>query len=163
MKNKFEDNVASKTPKTRVSREPALPWKVDETEMAQVASTEEDYKSTVKGLPPFRTRAIFLVLLLVSVFGAILYYSSIMALDNEEARSRIQRKDKAISSMRAELNKIAMENTSLNESVTRFKARVDLYTSVIESLTKKMDEPQAGTKEAVEEPRQKSSWGFFGN
>lgn len=149
MKTKFESNVASELPKTKASQEPGLPWKVDSSELEKIASAQNTYKAMLTGEPPMKTRAIFLIMLVITVFGATLYYISAVALENENTRESIQKKEAAIVAMKADVEKIKSEKNALNENINQLDRKVrdlsaqkELFTTVIESLTKKADEPQ---------------------
>ena len=166
MKTKFESNVASELPKTKASQEPGLPWKVDSSELEKMASVKNAYKATLTGEPPLKTRAIFLIMLVIAVFGATLYYISVIALENENTRESIQKKEVAISAMKTDVEKIRNEKTALSENVAQLDRKVrdlnaqkELFATVIESLTKKADEPQAPEAEAVAPPPQAAQKG----
>ena len=54
MKKKFESNVATEIPKTKL-HEPSLPWKLSEDEVGQIGPKEGDYRAVIAGTPPLRT------------------------------------------------------------------------------------------------------------
>jgi septal ring factor EnvC (AmiA/AmiB activator) len=146
MKTKFETNVASQLPKTK-THEPGLPWKVTNEDLEHVVAKEDDYKAAVTGTPPLKTRAIFLVLLIVAVFAATLYFVSLIAIENEKARENLQRKETAVVSLQASLEKVKNEKDMLNGNLAQLEKRVnelnaqkEIFTTVIESLTKRGEE-----------------------
>lgn len=151
MKTKFETNVASDIPKTKISQEPELPWKVTEEDLEKVSPEDSEYRQALTGEPPLMTRAIFLVLLLVTIFGAALYFVSIAVVESANVETAVQQKEAAVFTLKTNLEKIKMENNGLAEGLIQMEKRVhdlstqkELFTAVIESLTKKGDEALPG-------------------
>ena len=150
MKTKFETNVAQEMPKTRQSQEPGLPWKLDPEDLEKSSSGNEVYKSAASVTPPLKTRPIFLILLLATIFVAVMYFVSLIVADNEFTRSDIQKKELTMSSLQTSLEKINTQKNALNANLGQLEKRVndlnaqkELFATVIESLTKKTDDPQA--------------------
>lgn len=146
MKTRFEANVASEVPKTKASQEPDLPWKVRDEDLDEVVASEAEYNKAVTGTSPFKTRAVFIIALLVTIFGAVVYYSSMVVVDKEEAKGLYVAKEKTVTTLRSELEKISSQNEALNKSISDFEEHVkelnsqkELFTAVIESLTKKAE------------------------
>ena len=141
MTTKFDDNVAREMPKTKDSAEPGLPWKLSSEEIDRIEATDQAHKTTITNAPPLHVRAIFVVLLVVAIFVTILNSVVNMAIDNSDMQVGM-----------AKLEKVAREKTALSENAAKLEKRVndlsaqkELYTAVIETLTKKTDEPQAGS------------------
>jgi len=148
MKTKFESNVASELPKTRVAQEPGLPWKVDPSELTDLKSIEDEFKSATTGAPPLKARASFLAALLVAVFFTTLYFVSAAVTESRKAINSARQKEAAVFGLRADLEKIADEKKTLSENARQLEKQVrdlsaqkELFTTVIESLSKKSDEP----------------------
>jgi len=148
MKSKFESNVASELPKTRLSQEPGLPWKVDPSELSQLKTLEDDFKAATTGVPPLSARAGFLSALLVAVFFTTLYFVSAAVTESRKAQDAARQKDAAVFGLRADLEKIANEKKALSDSAMQLEKQVrdlsaqkELFATVIESLSKKSDEP----------------------
>ncbi|MCX5686215.1 MAG: hypothetical protein NTW09_01945 [Candidatus Omnitrophica bacterium] len=148
MKKKFESNVAAEIPKTKL-HEPELPWKITADDLAQATPKSDDYRSAVAGTPPFKTRAIFLILLVAALF----LFTSIVVLnavvENDLARRDMLKKEKELALIKTDLEKLAGEkealtknSASLEKKVSDLAAQKELFTSVIESLTKKSDEAE---------------------
>lgn len=149
MKTKFEDNVASHIPNVKDSQEPELPWKVTDEEMAKVESMDEEYRSAITSSPPLQVRPIFLILLVTVIFVVIVNTVINIAIENSEIQTDILRKERQVLTLRGELDKTATEKNVLKLDATKLEKRVsdlnaqkELYTAVIESLTKKTDENQ---------------------
>ena len=149
MKTKFEENVASEIPKTRAAGEPELPWKVTDEDLTAVGTVDEDYKAAVAGAPPLQARAIFIILLVVSIFVVVLNMVINIAIDNSEMQLLALKKERQVSTMKGKLQKTEGEKAALNgnavvleKKVSDLNAQKELYTAVIETLTKKTDEPQ---------------------
>lgn len=149
MKTKFEENVASEIPKTRPEGEPGLPWKVTEEEMNKVGAADDDYKEVVTGAPPLHARAIFVILLVVSIFVVVLNTVITIAIDNSEMQLAALRKAQQVSTLKGQLQKSASEKAAVSDNASKLEKKVsdlnaqkELYTAVIETLTKKTDEPQ---------------------
>ena len=153
MKKKFESNVAAEIPKTKL-HEPELPWKITTDDLAQAASKGGDYKSAIAGTPPFRTRAVFLILLV----GAIFLFTSMMVVnavvENEKIRQGMLKKENELALVKNDLQKLTGEkeslakgSASLEKKVSDLAAQKELFTSVIESLTKKSDDTEVEKKE----------------
>lgn len=149
MKTKFEETVASEIPKTRPEGEPELPWKVTDEEMSKVEAVDEEYKEVVTGAPPLHARAIFVILLFVSIFVVVMNTVIGIAIDNSEMQLAAFRKAQQVSTLKGQLQKSASEKTAVSDNASRLEKKVsdlnaqkELYTAVIETLTKKTDEPQ---------------------
>lgn len=148
MKKKFEANVATEIPKTKL-HEPALPWKLSEDEVGQIGSKDSDYKAVIAGTPPLRTRGIFLILLVVTIFGITTYMISNAVVENEHMRSNVVKKDGELSLMHANLEKVAADRDAVNKNLTQLEKKLNdlaaqkqLFATVIESLTKKGEEAE---------------------
>lgn len=149
MKRKFETNVAEEMPKTR-AREPELPWRLKREDFEQIGLEEREYASSI-GAPPLRTRAIFLILLVLAIFTAIFYMVINTMIENGNIRRGVLRKEQEVSSLRADLSKVTGEKKALSETSAQLEKKVgdlaaqkELFTSVIETLTKKGDEADVG-------------------
>ena len=146
MKKKFEDNVASQIPRTK-SEEPALPWKIDESDLAKIDSENRDYKDLADGQAPLKTRPVFLVLLVIAIFAAALFMIASITIENGRVRLSISEKEKEAAVLQVDLDKAAAEKMALEKSASQLEKRVgdlsaqkELFTAVLESLTKKADE-----------------------
>jgi septal ring factor EnvC (AmiA/AmiB activator) len=154
MKKKFESNVASEIPKTK-THEPELPWKISSDDPAMAGPKNDDLNAAFSGTAPLRTRAIFLILLVATMFlvTSLLIFNS--TTENDMMRQDIQKREKEIYAVKTDLEKLAMEKDNLSVSsaqlekkVTDLTAQKELFTNVIESLTKKSDEIELEKKEA---------------
>lgn len=151
MKTKFDDNVAQDIPKTKEFSEPQLPWKLSSEEMSRLeASGEELEKLAANVVPPLQVRAIFIILLVAAIFVTILNSIINIAIDNSEMQIGISKKERQVAAVTTALDKAAGEKAALSENALKLEKRVndlsaqkELYTAVIETLTKKTDEPQA--------------------
>jgi len=153
MKKKFETNVASEIPKTRL-QEPGLPWKLSSDDLDEIESKDEEYKAVIAGMPPLRTRSIFLIMLVLAIFAATLYVISRAIIENENIRNGMLKREKEIATLQATLEKVTNEKNSLNQTSSQLEKRVsdltaqkELFTTVIESLTKKGDDIENDKKE----------------
>lgn len=152
MKKKFESNVASEIPRTKL-HEPELPWKLNEDDMAQASSRDDDVKSLISGAPPLKTSVPVIVLLVIAIFGITAYLVVSAMTDNERMRSNIARKEGELSLVQMSLVRVAAEkeafskNTAqLEKKVSDLTAQKQLFANIIESLTKKgedIDTPPA--------------------
>ncbi len=152
MKKKFEDNVASQMPKTK-TEEPSLPWKVDESDLAKVDAESQDYKDLVHGAPPLKTRPIFLIILVIAIFAAALFMVASIATENDRIKIGISEKEKEAAILQVDLDKAAVEKAALEHNASQLEKRVgdlsaqkELFTAVLESLTKKADDAPAGAQ-----------------
>lgn len=148
MKTKFDDNVAQNIPVTKNSAEPELPWKLSESEITRIEATDEEHKSAITA-PPLHVRAIFVVFLVLAIFVAILNSIVNFAIDNTEMRANMSKKEKEVASIQTALANAASEKAALNDTAAKLEKRVndlnaqkELYTAVIETLTKKTDDVQ---------------------
>jgi len=149
MKKKFEDNVADQIPKTR-SEEPSLPWKIDDADLEKIDSEQRDYKDLVQGAPPLKTRPVFLVSLVIAIFAAALFMVASMVTENDRMKIGISEKEKEAAVLQVNLDKAAAEKTALEHNASQLEKRVgdlsaqkELFTAVLESLTRKADETPA--------------------
>ncbi len=156
MKERFEANVASDMPKTRL-REPGLPWKLTEDDLGQIAPKDGEIKSVISGTSPLRTRPQFLIMLVVTIFGIGAYLISNAILENENMRGSMAKKESELSLMHisllkasAEKEAIAKSSVQLEKKVSDLTAQKQLFAGVIETLTKKSDDIDAPPVEAVQ-------------
>jgi hypothetical protein len=143
MKGKFEANVASEIPKTK-SREPNLPWKLTEDEVGQIGLKDDDFKAAISGAPPLKTRALFLILLVITIFSITTYLISSAMVENEKMRRNIAKKDSELSLVQLNLMKVVAEKDAVNKNSAQLEKKVSdltaqkqLFAGIIESLTKK--------------------------
>lgn len=169
MKKKFEDNVAVTTLRDKTG-EPSLPWKVDETDLAGIETREGGYEALSAEAAPLKTRPIFLVLLVVTIFFAALYMVAVMAGENEFVKLGISTKEKEVAELQVSIDKVSAEKEALKKSSDQLEKRIgdlssqkELFTAVLESLTKRNDAPEIAVepsgvsvveqkKESIEEP-----------
>jgi len=150
MRKKFETNVAQEMPKTR-RNEPELPWKLKDEDIAKFERGSDEYRSARTGASVLKTRAIFLILLVLVIFTVILYMISNIIVENENIRTGMLKKDIESASLKAEFNRAMNEKAALAQNFTQLEKRVndlsaqkELFTSVIESLTKRPEEEAEG-------------------
>ena len=160
MKKKFETNVAVDIPKTK-SQEPGLPWRLSSEEVEKIESRNEEYKSTAASTPPLKTRAIFLILLILTIFVIAFYMITNTVMGNESIRVNMSKNELAITSLRADMAKIAGEKNMLSEKSSQLEKKIndltaqkELFTSVIETMTKKGEEPDTDKRSALNGPGQ---------
>ncbi len=152
MKQKFETNVASEIPKTKL-HEPELPWKLSEDEVGQIGARDDDFRATISGMPPLKTRAPFLILLVVTIFGITTYLVANAIVENEKIRNNIVKKDSELSLVQMNLIRAVAEKDAVNKNSVQLEKKINdltaqkqLFAGIIESLTKKgeeIDAPQA--------------------
>ena len=146
MKKKFETNVATEIPKTKL-HEPALPWKLTEDEVGQIGSKDDDFRAVISGTPPLKTRAPFLILLVLTIFGITIYLISNAIVENTKIRANMAKKEGELSLVQLNLMKAVAEKEAVNKNSAQLEKKVSdltaqkqLFASVIESLTKKGEE-----------------------
>jgi len=150
MKKKFESNVASEIPRTKL-HEPELPWKITSDDMAKVAEREGELKSDISLTSPLRTRAAFLILLVAAIFitASLLIINAVT--ENDKMRLYIENRQRDITAMKTDIQKLSAEKEDLSKNTAQLEKKVndlaaqkELFTSVIESLTKKSDDAEVG-------------------
>jgi len=148
MKKKFESNVASEIPKTKL-HEPELPWKITDSDLAEATGKNEAYKAVISGTPPLKTRPIFLIMLVLAIFAITALTMTNIATENKRIQDSIASREKELASIKTNLDKIAVEKDALSKSSAQLEKKVsdlaaqkELFTTVIESLTKKSDEAE---------------------
>jgi hypothetical protein len=157
MKKKFEDNVAGSIPRAK-TEEPSLPWKVEEEDLAGIQAREGEYEALSRQEAPLRTRPAFLVTLVIAIFLAALYMVLVTAVENESIKLGISVKEKEAAELQVDLDRIKTEKAAIEKNSEQLEKRVDdlraqkeLFTAVLESLTKKGD-TAAPAEESVKEP-----------
>ena len=147
MKTKFEENVAAEIPKTRDGQEPGLPWQVTDEDMSKAEAGDGEYREAVTGTPPLHVRAVFIILLVISIFVAIVNTVVNIAIENSEIHLKAIREERRAASLREELEKTEGAKIALSENAAELERKVgelsqqkELYTSVIETLTKRPDD-----------------------
>ena len=149
MKKKFESNVATEIPKTKL-HEPELPWKLTEEEVGQIGSKDDDFRAAIAGSSPLKTRAPFLILLVMTIFGITTYLISSAVVENEKMRTSVAKKNSELSLVQMNLMKAVAEKEAVNKNSAQLEKKVSdltaqkqLFASVIESLTKKGEDIDA--------------------
>lgn len=165
MRRKFETNVAQEMPKTRAF-EPELPWKLKNKDLGYIGLAEDEYK---KGASPLRTRGIFLIILVLAIFVVISYLAIIIIAENENIRANMLQKEKEASVVKVELEKTIDEKKSLSENAAQLEKKVndlsaqkELFTSVIETLTKKADDIEIKNSEETAVDKKEKQKDFTG-
>ncbi|MDD5428372.1 MAG: hypothetical protein PHI58_03930 [Candidatus Omnitrophica bacterium] len=155
MKKKFESNVATEIPKTKL-HEPALPWKLTAEDVGEIGAKDDEFASVISGTPPLKTRASFLILLVITIFGITAYLVSNAVVENEKMRKNVATKEGEISLIQMNLVRAAAEKEAINKNAAQLEKKIsdltaqkELFTSVIESLTKKGDDLDATQAQAV--------------
>jgi hypothetical protein len=146
MKKKFETNVAAELPKTR-TREPNLPWKLNDQDLAELGEGSLDHKADIIAAEPLKTRALFPILLVLVIFVAALNMMAGIYIDSENARSASIKRDGELAILKSDLNKAVTEKAEIGESAARLEKKIEdlkdqkeLFTAALESLTRKSDE-----------------------
>ena len=152
MKKKFETNVATELPKTKLN-EPELPWKLNDDDLAQLGQGSGLSNDAAIAAPPLKTRAIFPILLVINVFVIAIIIMLNIYTDSEDAKTAVFKKEAEAASLKASLNKAAGEKKSLSENSARLEKKIEdlkdqkeLFTAALESLTKKSDEAELDKK-----------------
>lgn len=146
MKRKFETNVATELPKTRAS-EPGLPWKLSDEDLDKLNPHEDAVKAAEVASPPLRTRAVFPILLVVTIF-ILLFQAALNAyIENEDMQQSVAVKQVEVAALQAKVEKISGEKEKISENSARLEKRIEdlseqkeLFTAALESLTKRSDE-----------------------
>jgi len=149
MKTKFDDNVAQNIPVTKDVPEPSLPWKISESELARIEAKDQNVKAAVKE-PPLQVRAVFVVLLVVTIFVVIMNGMVNVAVDNNTMQMDVTSKEVQVARIKKALEKADREKADWNENAARLEKKIsdlnaqkELYSAVIETLTKKTDDTLA--------------------
>ena len=152
MKQKFETNVASDIPKTKL-HEPELPWKLNEDEAWTIGSMDDGLRAAISGTPPLKTRVPFLILLVVVIFVITAYLVASAVFENERMRGNIAKKESELSLVQMNLLRAVAEKDNINKNSVQLEKKINdltaqkqLFAGIIESLTKKgedIDMPQA--------------------
>ena len=94
--------------------------------------------------PPLKTRPVFLIILVAVIFILVLYSAAAILTECARIRSDASNKDKEMALLHAGLEKASKEKEKLSKSLAQMeekisdlKAQKELFTSVIETLTKK--------------------------
>ena len=153
MKSKFEDNVASDIPKTRNANEPDLPWQVSADEVAEIGGGDAALKAAINASPPLKVRPVFLILLIVTIFVSTLCVVMDITIENATIQTDIMKKERVAAALKTDLDKTMFEKKVLSDNAVKLEKRVsdlneqkEVYTAVIETLTKKGDEPAPNTE-----------------
>lgn len=156
MKTKFESNVATQIPKTKMAYEPQLPWEISNYNSQQSGSLEDTAQSVVIGKVPLGVRPIFLVMLLVVLFVGTICMFVRTTEENEKVRMDILKKEKIALLLQAGLKKAVKEKDVLKKKAVRLeKDLADLgirnktFITVIENLSRRVEEA------AIDQPRAK--------
>lgn len=161
MKTKFDENVASKIPETRASQEPDLPWRISDEDIAKAESQGEEYRAAVTQAPPLQVRGTLLALMVVTIFFVIVNTVINIYLENTIMQGNVLKQTKKVSMLKTDLEKAAAEKVALNENASKLEKRIndlaaqkELFTAVIETLTKKQDDTVAAPAPAAPEAKE---------
>lgn len=161
MKTKFDENVASKIPETRDSQEPELPWKITDEEMSKAESQTEEYRAAVTQAPPLQIRGTLLAIMVVTIFFVIANTVINIYLKNAIMQENVLKQTKKVSVLKTDLEKVAAEKVALSENTSRLEKRIsdlsaqkELFTAVIETLTKKADDTQVPPNDSASEAKE---------
>ncbi len=105
MKTKFESNVATQIPKTKMAHEPQLPWELSKYDLQESESLEDTTQSVIIGQVPFGIRPAFLITLLVVIFLGTSYVFVGAVKENEKVHMDILKKERVALMLRAGLEK----------------------------------------------------------
>ena len=161
MKTKFDENVASKIPETRDSQEPELPWKITDEEMSKADSQTEEYRAAVTQEAPLQVRGALLILMVVTIFFVIANTVINIYLEKTTMQENVLKQTEKVSVLKTDLEKVASEKVALSENTSRLEKRVsdlsaqkELFTAVIETLTKKADDTQVPSNDSAPEAKE---------
>ncbi len=147
MKTKFESNVATQIPKTRMAREPRLPWEVRKEDLIGSSFLEERSNDLIATKTLLGTRPVFLAMLLVFIFVSTFSIFLYTAQRNESARMEIERKEETQVLLLSSLEKVVDEKQVLKEKAVQLEKEIEdlntqnkTFITVIENLSKKDEE-----------------------
>lgn len=153
MKRKFETNVATELPKTRAG-EPGLPWKLSKEDLDKLGAPDDLAKAADIASPPLLTRAVFPILLVLTIFVLLSQVVLNAYIENDGMRQAAAKKARELAALKADLMQVSGEKSRLaenaarlNENSVRLEKKIEdlgeqkeLFTAALESLTKKSDE-----------------------
>ena len=146
MKRKFESNVAAELPKTRGS-EPNLPWKLSTEDLDKLNPHGEGVKMADISSPPLKTRAIFPILLVLTIFVLLSQVAFDAYIENDNMLQGAAKDQRELAALQVRVTQVSEEKITLNENAVRLEKRIEdlsdqkeLFTAALESLTKKNDE-----------------------
>jgi len=153
MKRKFESNVAAELPKTRDS-EPNLPWKLSAEDLDKLNPHGEGVKTDDISSPPLKTRAIFPILLVLTIFVLLSQVVLDTYIENDnmlqsaaKMRQSAAKGQGELAALQVKVAQVSEEKNRLGENAIRLEKRIEdlsdqkeLFTAALESLTKKNDE-----------------------
>lgn len=152
-RRKFETNVATELPKTRTG-EPTLPWKLNDEDLDRLGAQDGSEKAADIASPPLKTRAIFPILLVLTIFVLLSQIVLNAYIENNGMQQSAAKKARELAALKADLAQAADEKNRLSENAARLgenaarlekkiedlKEQKELFTAALESLTKKNDE-----------------------
>jgi hypothetical protein len=142
MEKKFDSNVATQIPKTRMTHEPRLPWEVTQDDLDGSQFVDSGLQSASLGKAPFGIKPVALIVILIFIFVATLSAFLFMAQINKKAKAEIEiaEAEKAlfISSLKATANEakaLKEKNAQLEKSMTVLDTQNKDFMAVIKNLS----------------------------
>lgn len=153
MVTKFESNVATQIPKTKVTQEPRLPWEVSRDNLVDAPGVLRAEKALLG------TRAVFLIALLVIFFVSTLSICLFIVNDNKKAQMAAWEKEETATLLQSDLKQAQSEKRALEETATQLKKQVDTlntqqetFMTVIENLSRTNTDSADDVKNAPKRP-----------
>lgn len=134
MGKKFDANVATQLPKTKVTYEPHLPWNVTQNDLVG-NQFENSVQATPMGKAPLGIKPLYLILIIVFIFLCVLSVFFITVKSNEKIKAQIQKAEEARALLVDQLRETANEANILKGKVDALEKNIIALDIQNENLT----------------------------
>ncbi len=139
MEKKFDSNVATQIPKTKMTHEPYLPWNVTQSDL--VGNQFEDFVQTAPmGKTPLGIKPVYLILIIVSIFLCVLSMFFIMAQSNKKIMAQVQKAEEERILLVEELREASNEANVLKSKVGALEKNIVVLDTYNKSLTEQNED-----------------------
>ena len=134
MEKKFDSNVATQIPKTKVTYEPHLPWNVTQNDLVG-NQFEDSVQATPMGKAPLGIKPGYLILIIVFIFLCILSVFLITVQSNTKVKAQVQRAEEERALLVEELRETANEANALKGKVGALEKNIVVLDTHNKNLT----------------------------
>lgn len=123
MDKKFDSNVATQIPKTKMTYEPQLPWNVTQSDLVGNQFVDS-VQTTPMGKVPLGVKPMYLIMLIASIFLCALSVFIFTAQSNIKVKAQVQRAEEEKALLVDQLKETANEASALKGKVETLESSI---------------------------------------
>jgi len=136
MDKKFDSNVATQIPKTKMTHEPRLPWEVTQDDLDGSQFADSGLQTAELGKTPLGIKPVFLIAMLIFIFVSTLSAFFFMAQISKKAKAEIQKSETQKALLMGNLAEAANKARILKEK----NAQLEKSMTVLDTQNKDLTE-----------------------